>query len=96
MNLTASIENCWAFRCPQQWAALQLTDDPEVRFCPVCQQSVYLCTSDRDFLERAQQGHCVAVPMLPPTATNGPPLTLIPRPLLGMPLPPARLDRDED
>jgi len=91
MSLTASIENCWAFRCLQQWAALQLTDNPQVRFCPTCQQPVYLCTSDRNFLERAQQGHCVAVPVLP-TTPAGP---LLP-PALGAPLPPARLDRDDD
>ncbi len=60
----AQIENCLAFRCPQQWSALEPTAAPQIRHCPACQRSVYLCTSDREFLTHAREGRCVAVPLL--------------------------------
>lgn len=46
--------------CPMRWDALELTVDPEVRFCHACQRGVHLVANQREFENRAEAGDCVA------------------------------------
>jgi hypothetical protein len=66
------IENCgFEFRCPKLWSELQRpTENENLRFCGVCKENVYLCSSVKEMDEHAAQKHCVAVPaeILQPSA----------------------------
>lgn len=42
---------------------LATTADPDVRTCGVCLNHVYRSESEREIVEHASQGHCVAVPV---------------------------------
>jgi uncharacterized protein (TIGR02996 family) len=57
------IERCpaFAFRCPQRWDALALTDREEVRHCGACAKDVYYFESVDDARDAARDGHCVAI-----------------------------------
>jgi hypothetical protein len=46
--------------CPQDWNELASTDEPDVRHCASCERDVFFCASDRETLERAGRGDCVA------------------------------------
>jgi hypothetical protein len=46
--------------CPQDWNELAPTDEPDVRHCASCQRNVFFCASDRETLEHAGRGECVA------------------------------------
>jgi hypothetical protein len=46
--------------CPLRWEALAQTEDPDVRHCSVCNQSVYFCRTDEETIERALADQCVA------------------------------------
>src|SRR5579862_499842 len=64
-RLASELWNCpGAFQmlCPREWKLLARTADPAVRYCSACAQNVHLCTTPREFVERGNQGHCVAVP----------------------------------
>ena len=50
------------FECPQAWDALVPTDDPAMRHCGACDRQVRLCPTPGEFVEAAEQGHCVAIP----------------------------------
>ncbi len=54
--------NAFEFVCPRYFDSLQPTEDPEVRFCAVCQEKVYRCATPLDFVRHGELGHCVAIP----------------------------------
>lgn len=58
------IQNCnsrLAFECPRRWSELEITEDEDIRFCGICQEKVYLCTTDMELAKRSLLRHCVAV-----------------------------------
>jgi uncharacterized protein (TIGR02996 family) len=59
----AGVEYCveFAYRCPQRWDTLLLTDDGAVRHCPECQRNVHYCRSAREAHRLADAGECVAI-----------------------------------
>ncbi|MCI0463238.1 MAG: TIGR02996 domain-containing protein [Gemmataceae bacterium] len=59
------VEACvtFAFKCPQRWNNLQLTDDESIRHCSQCDQDVYYCHTTAEARQHAASGHCVAVDM---------------------------------
>lgn len=43
------------------WDSLKRIEDaPGVRYCGHCENTVYLCTNDRELREHAAKSHCVA------------------------------------
>ncbi len=59
---TVLVRNCrFAFRCHQQWAALERTPDARVRYCHECAQDVHLCRNDRELRAAVVADRCVAV-----------------------------------
>ena len=55
------IRNCeFAFKCPNDWDRLEPTDKQNTRHCSECRTTVYYCSDDREFIEHAILGHCVA------------------------------------
>ena len=54
--------NAFEFVCPRYFSELTPTDDPEVRFCGVCQERVYRARTPLDFVTHGELGHCVAIP----------------------------------
>ncbi len=40
---------------------MSVTDDPEVRYCSVCDEDVYLCRDADDVFEALQNNRCVAI-----------------------------------
>lgn len=59
-----TLENCenrFLFRCPERWDQLAPTKTAAVRFCRVCKERVYYCSSLEEAREHARQGRCVAV-----------------------------------
>jgi hypothetical protein len=50
------------FTCPATWQSFDPTDSPDVRFCQVCREKVYLCQTPQEFVERGERGQCVAIP----------------------------------
>lgn len=57
-NCSASFENV----CPREWADLSVTEDQDVRYCSVCDETVTLCTSPTEFVQLGNKGQCVACP----------------------------------
>jgi uncharacterized protein (TIGR02996 family) len=60
----SEIENCpglCASRCPKRWDRLPSSDGDTVRFCNVCQDSVYFCHNLGVALHHVAQGHCITV-----------------------------------
>lgn len=57
------IERCpqFAFRCPQRWDALALTDREDIRRCGSCAKDVHYFETVDDAREAARAGHCVAI-----------------------------------
>jgi hypothetical protein len=54
--------NAFEFVSPRYFSELQPTDDPDVRFCGVCQERVYRAHTPLDFITHGELGHCVAIP----------------------------------
>lgn len=52
----------FAFECSRMWETLSPTDDPKVRHCADCQQSVHFEDSLAAVEYRALAGQCVAIP----------------------------------
>ena len=54
----------FAFKCPEKWGALKLTDDANVRHCTVCRESVTLCMTQEEIAAALEQNPnaCVAHP----------------------------------
>ncbi|HLL20863.1 MAG TPA: TIGR02996 domain-containing protein [Kofleriaceae bacterium] len=48
-------------RCPKQWSDLVETPSPDVRFCELCRQQVFYCTTVAEARQHAWRGRCVAV-----------------------------------
>jgi hypothetical protein len=46
--------------CPKSWDSLEPLAYPRTKHCQTCNQTVYLCVSDEETLQHAEQGHCVA------------------------------------
>jgi hypothetical protein len=56
------IRNCrFAFRCHQQWRALEKTTDPAVRYCHECSLEVVPCRRDAELRAALQADRCVAI-----------------------------------
>jgi uncharacterized protein (TIGR02996 family) len=49
------------FKCPKQWADLRPTDDPRVRRCDACQNTVHFCETVPEARSHATRGRCVAL-----------------------------------
>jgi len=61
------IQNCqveFRNRCSFKWDSLATTADESIRHCSTCERSVFLCTNDKEAIEHARQGDCIAMPML--------------------------------
>jgi hypothetical protein len=52
-----------SFTCPLEWAKLQVTDNPEIRYCNQCQKNVNFCSSPEMFVNFSKKGECVALPL---------------------------------
>lgn len=50
----------FSYECPKQWTDLAETDQPDVRHCNACNESVYFCRTDEETIARAIEGKCVA------------------------------------
>lgn len=62
----APVEGCkvdikFNFACPKQWSELVETENPDVRFCDLCRQQVFYCTTIPEARQHAWRGRCVAV-----------------------------------
>jgi uncharacterized protein (TIGR02996 family) len=62
----APVEGCnvhvrFDFQCPKQWSDLVETESPDVRFCGLCRQQVFYCTTIPEARQHAWRGRCVAV-----------------------------------
>ena len=62
----APVEGCnvhlrFDFKCPKQWSDLVETESPDVRFCGLCRQQVFYCTTIPEARQHAWRGRCVAV-----------------------------------
>jgi uncharacterized protein (TIGR02996 family) len=62
----APVEGCdvhlrFDFQCPKQWSDLVETEAPDVRFCDLCRQQVFYCTTIPEARQHAWRGRCVAV-----------------------------------
>ena len=58
-----TVQNCspqFSFSCPKTWQSLELTNTETIRFCPSCQQNVYLCTTPSEVQAYAANGQCIA------------------------------------
>jgi uncharacterized protein (TIGR02996 family) len=58
------IEGCgihFNYQCPLRWEGLSPTGVATVRFCNICQESVYYCSSVVELREHHRRDHCVAV-----------------------------------
>ncbi|MDX1486874.1 MAG: hypothetical protein R3268_01640 [Acidiferrobacterales bacterium] len=65
-----TIRNCrFAYRCENRWEDLAPTDSigDSVRYCGECEQSVYLCVTEKQLMRAIRENRCVAIP----TATRG-------------------------
>jgi len=52
----------FALVCDRHWESLEPTDDPGVRHCGECNQSVHFSDSAKVAEAHAAAGHCIAVP----------------------------------
>lgn len=65
------IQNCkFEFDCPREFAKLETTDDPNVRFCQHCSCHVYHCNTLRELAKHSQAGHCVSLAIKPCDPSN--------------------------
>ena len=68
-------ENAFEFICPRRWESLSRTESPDIRYCEVCSQNVYLCESPTEFVRQGNLGRCVAIPIkVKPKEANTPPV----------------------
>lgn len=54
------LECDFAFKCPKQWADLNVLIEPEKRHCSTCERDVFFITTRKEFEEHQRLGHCVA------------------------------------
>jgi hypothetical protein len=60
----SEIWNCsirFRFNCPQKWASLTPTRDPNQRSCSECDRLVYRCDNEHEAKWLGKQGKCVAL-----------------------------------
>lgn len=58
----ATSENVkFKYPCPKKWTSLQETEDVNIRFCNVCENSVYYCETLGEVNYHKTQEHCIAV-----------------------------------
>jgi hypothetical protein len=70
-------ENAFEFICPRKWESLSRTESPDIRYCEVCSQNVYLCESPAEFVRQGNLGRCVATPIkVKPKEVYTPPIRL--------------------
>jgi len=56
------IRNCKVeFKCPERWDELEEQDNPDTRHCNVCDENVFLCTTDAQIAEAIRLDRCVAI-----------------------------------
>jgi len=56
------IENCrWELKCPVAISKIQRTASPNVDYCTVCNQNVYLVTNTEQLKDRVAQKQCVVI-----------------------------------
>jgi hypothetical protein len=61
------IFNCkFTFKCPELWDELQATENPDVRYCELCQYTVRFIRKSEDFEDYLREEKCFAVNMLDP------------------------------
>lgn len=48
------------FRCPKKWENLEIGEELDQRYCPQCQETVFLCQSVEHAKEMGFAGKCVA------------------------------------
>jgi len=57
-----TISNCkFTFLCKKTWESLDETDNPDVRYCNGCKQSVYFCHDENQLISAIQLKRCVAI-----------------------------------
>ena len=54
-------ENAFEFVCLRKWESLRPTESPDIRYCEVCSQNVYLCETPLEFVSQGNLGRCVAI-----------------------------------
>lgn len=63
MKTIRTVRNClpvFKVVCPQRWEELAPTEAQGVRHCGQCDRDVYFCSTDRETIEHARSGHCIA------------------------------------
>lgn len=56
------IRNCkFRFKCNQEWSKMTETEDPEIRHCDHCNESVHLCRTAQDLKQAIVDNWCVAI-----------------------------------
>jgi hypothetical protein len=67
MTTDELIFNCkFTFKCPELWDELQTTENPDVRYCELCQYTVRFIRKSEDFDDYLREEKCFAVNMLDP------------------------------
>lgn len=57
----AEIQNCeMEYVCPKFWSGLELTEEPNVRYCPTCSKTVHFCSTSDELWDAQRAGLCVA------------------------------------
>lgn len=57
----AEIQNCeMEYECPKFWSGLELTEEPNVRYCPTCSKTVHFCSTSDELWDAQRAGLCVA------------------------------------
>lgn len=69
-NDVARISCEFSFKCPKTWECLSHTNIAGIWHCSACDRDVHLALTEEDFRRHAEGGHCVAVQVLEPTASD--------------------------
>ncbi len=59
-----AVEDCKVareFTCGVDWAELAPTEDPKLRTCTRCRESVHYCTTETEAIDLSREGRCVVV-----------------------------------
>lgn len=60
--MSAVIPNCeFRFECPKKWEALQISPNPDQRFCGQCKREVRFCRTPEELEIAIARNECVAV-----------------------------------
>ena len=69
-NEDALIRCEFAFKCPQVWDRLEPTAVDTIRHCLECDRNVHLAVTQAEFRRAADEGLCVAVRVVSPSADS--------------------------